>query len=143
MAEIPVWTSRLRLPKFHRHHATIECPLISCIERHSTAAGVAIPSSLGGNGAEKVDSSEPRKVREQVLAVLEDYPEGLTYREVAEKVNTRFGREIKSSSMSWHLSHLKSDGELVLEKGFWRLLADQDQLNLIDPEKEETDQAAE
>ncbi|MCH8097659.1 MAG: hypothetical protein IID53_11320, partial [Proteobacteria bacterium] len=89
------------------------------------------------------DSLEPRKIREQVLAVLEDYPEGLPSREIAEKVNTRFGRKIKSSNISWHLSHLKKDEELTLGNGVWRLPANQDELKLVDPEKEKTNQAAE
>lgn len=113
------------------------------IEKMLKVAGVAVPSSSGGNGAVKDDSSEPQNVREQVLAVLEGCPEGLLSRQITEKVNTRFGREIKSSNMSWHLSHLKRDGELVLENGVWRLSADQDEPELVDPEKEKTNQAAE
>ena len=115
------------------------------LDKMLAAAGIAVPSQFGGNGADKVDSLEPRKIREQVLAVLEDYPEGLPSREIADKVNTRFGRKIKSSNISWHLSHLKKDKELVLENGVWLLPIDQDELELVDPEpeKEKTNQAAE
>ena len=113
------------------------------IDKMLEAAGVAVPQSYGGNGADEDESTEPRNVREQVLAVLEDYPEGLPSREIAERVNNRFGREIKSSNMSWHLSHLKRDGELVLENNLWQIPSLQSQLGLADPKEEETNQAAE
>ena len=118
---------------------------INQINKMLVVAGVDAPLPYDANGAGKDDSSEPRNVNQQIHAVLEGYPEGLPSREITEKVNMRFGREIKSSSMSWHLSHLKKDGEVVLENRIWRLPADQDELELVDPEpeKEKTNQAAE
>lgn len=116
---------------------------IAQIDKMLKVAGITVPLSLGGNGADKGEPLEPRNIREQVLAILVDYPVGLSSRDIAKKVSTRFGRDIKSSNMSWHLSHMKKVSELLLEKKNWRISSDQDQLGLVDPEKEEANQAAE
>lgn len=105
--------------------------------------GVRVRSRLREDVAAKDESSEPRNVKEQVLAVLADHPEGLTTREIAEKVNLRFGRKIKSRNMSWHVSHLKGSGELTLESNLWSIPSKQERLELDDAEKEDTNQAAE
>lgn len=66
-------------------------------------------------------------IASQALDVLEKYPQGLPTRQIAKKVNELRDKKVTKHNMSWHLSHLKREGRLVLDGELWSIAPTNDE----------------
>lgn len=73
------------------------------------------------SGMVRVRYRTRRSIGDLAIEVLRNYPDGARTRRIVREVSERFNRVVKNQNMSWHLSHLKSGGRVVLDGGLWRL----------------------
>jgi predicted nuclease with TOPRIM domain len=67
--------------------------------------------------------SPPQTIKEAVLDVLRDYPEGLIALDILAKINERFSTNLVRTSLSPQLSRLKQyDHKIEYDAGVWRLI---------------------
>ena len=58
-------------------------------------------------------------IKEAVLQVLDDYPEGLIALDVLARINERFALELVRTSLSPQLSRLKQEGKILNHGSTW------------------------
>lgn len=63
----------------------------------------------------------PETIKEQVIAILTDCPNGLEATEILDRLRVRFGRELKRESLSPQLSRLGADGVIERNGKTWIL----------------------
>jgi hypothetical protein len=70
--------------------------------------------------------SQQTTIKEAVLAVLADHPEGLIALDLLARINARYGWTLVRPSLSPQLTRLKRDHKVVYLDGIWRLPNDPD-----------------
>ena len=81
----------------------------------------AISGSLSPTVTQDKNKPKAQSIGGQALAVLKDYPNGLPTGQIGHQLKVRFERNISNRNMSWHLSHLKKAGHVVLDGELWRI----------------------
>lgn len=66
-------------------------------------------------------------IKEAILEVLQDYPEGLIALDLLPKINDRFSWRIARETLSPQLSRLKQEGKLLYRDGVWILPSKNDE----------------
>jgi hypothetical protein len=66
-------------------------------------------------------------IKEAILDVLQDYPDGLIALDLLPKLNDRFSWKIVRETLSPQLSRLKQDGKLLYRDGVWKLPSKNDE----------------
>ena len=115
-----------RLEPLREQHAQTESE-ISLLERElkdvrSAAEALGMVNRLSET-ALGVTRREPRKptIKEAVLEMLKDYPQGLLALDILAKINERYSLGVARSSLSPQLTRLLRDGKLVTHDSVWRL----------------------
>src|ERR1700674_4708099 len=67
-------------------------------------------------------AAQPPNIKEAVLSVLQDYPNGLTALDILANVNQRFDLGIIRPSLSPQLSRLKQEGKITNSEMIWQRL---------------------
>jgi hypothetical protein len=69
-------------------------------------------------------ATPPLSIKEAVIEVLRDYPDGLIALDILAKINERFSMKLVRTSLSPQLSRLKQyDHKIEYDAGVWRLVA--------------------
>ena len=63
----------------------------------------------------------------KTLEIINMHPNGLQTREITEKFNAKHNETLLTRNMSWHLSKLKREQEVVLEGDLWKPKAPEDE----------------
>ncbi|MCO6389053.1 hypothetical protein [Aliihoeflea sp. 40Bstr573] len=78
------------------------------------------PGAQAG-GIPSVEQSSPATIKDMVMAVLADAPNGRTPSEMRKEIKRRFGREIAQKSHSPQLMRLKKEGRIEKAGEVWVL----------------------
>lgn len=66
-------------------------------------------------------------IKEAILEVLQDYPDGLIALDLLPKINDRFSWKMARETLSPQLSRLKQEGKLLYREGVWTLPSKNDE----------------
>ena len=83
-------------------------------------------SGAGPNGttpASTPSGSGGTSIKDKILAVLQERPEGAEAATIIDLIQQKFGETIVKSSLSPQLSRLKSEGRVISDHKIWRLSA--------------------
>lgn len=83
----------------------------------------ALRASLLGEKSSKTPKSERRTtIKQDILEVLAEFPDGMTALEILEEIKTRYRPSLLRETLSPQLSRLKNnDKKIVVEQKIWRL----------------------
>jgi hypothetical protein len=65
-------------------------------------------------------------IKQGILAVLADHPEGLLALDLLAHLNNRYPWKLARPSLSPQLTRLKREGRVIYDRGIWRLPRDPD-----------------
>lgn len=64
---------------------------------------------------------EGATIKQKVVQILKEYPNGLTSREILFLLNEKYTRKYYSGSLSPQLSRLRDSKVIILDKGIWSI----------------------
>lgn len=97
------------------------------VEARSAAKAIGIANGLRKETLGVTRRRTPEAtIKEAVLTILADHPEGLLALDLLAKINARYGWNIVRESLSPQLTRLKRDQKVANVEGLWRLPGDPD-----------------
>jgi hypothetical protein len=90
-------------------------------ELDQVARTIGMVNGLDKAAPQRKSPKSELTIKQAALAVLADYPEGLTALDILREINSRYRFDLVRSSLSPQLSRLRHQGKIDLRGNVWRL----------------------
>ncbi len=83
-------------------------------------------SALENGVVQNIKEADPQSngqqtIKEMVIEVLKEAPEGLEANDIIDRINLFYGKKIQRTSLSPQLTRLKRDEKIQLNENLWKL----------------------
>lgn len=112
------------------------------LRKAAAAAGVEIESA--GSQSSLFEKRPPKRLKdktlkEAVLEILADFPDGLAALDILQKINSKSGVAFSRASLSPQLSRLKQEERILAKNGIWILYQKSHDVDLEQREPRQTE----